>query len=124
MVGDWPGATSPTGQVTVPAANVQVPLLFWADTKVSPAGNGSLTTTPRATDGPALFTDNTYPCGLPASGGSFTGALETDRSAEVPTVLVADAVRSAGVGSGVGEVRTAVFVRLAPAASRPGSAHG
>src|SRR6476661_7824112 len=36
MVGDCPGATSPRGQVTVPVAKVQLPPLFWAETKVRP----------------------------------------------------------------------------------------
>ena len=43
----------------MPLAKLQDPVLATASTNDNPGGNGSLTTTPRATEGPALLTDKT-----------------------------------------------------------------
>src|SRR3989442_1667601 len=50
-----PEARLPTEQVTVPDALVQVPWLALAETKVTPAGSGSVTVTPVAGDGPLFL---------------------------------------------------------------------
>ena len=50
-------ATLPRLHVTVPPAWLQFPCAEDAETKVTPAGNVSLTVTPLAVDGPALLTE-------------------------------------------------------------------
>src|SRR6478752_3196436 len=70
MTAGVPGARSPIAQVTVPAATVHgsgaaPPTKTWAAAAVVPAGDGSVTISERATDGPANVTR-----GVSRSGGS------------------------------------------------------
>ena len=51
-----PTASGPTLAVTVPPACPTLPWVVPADTKAAPAGRGSVTTTPVASEGPALRT--------------------------------------------------------------------
>src|SRR5687767_11067190 len=56
IVADAPEASVPRLHVTVPADWVQAPWLAIAETKVTPAGSGSVTVTKLAVSGPALLT--------------------------------------------------------------------
>src|SRR3989442_689783 len=125
-----PAARLPTVQVTVPAEFVH-PVL--AETKVTPAGRGSVTTTPVAGPGPLLV------CGTVLVKMVLTVALKrpgfvTTRSADATIVVVADAVLFVLMGPrsltltvvvlatvlGVaGAVALMVIVALAPEARLP-----
>jgi hypothetical protein len=51
-----PSGSSPRSQVTVPAASEQAPAVVVTESKVTPAGRSSITSTSTAVDGPSLVT--------------------------------------------------------------------
>src|SRR5579862_7784137 len=112
-----PAPNSPRWHIRT-ALQLHLPCDGEADTKVSPAGNGSRTTTPSASDGPALLTVKVYVALFPASavGGPCLTRL---RSAESSTAVVTLAVLLSGLGSPVADVTLAVLVN--PVATRDGS---
>ena len=56
MLASPPLASVPSAHVTVPLACEQLPCDAVAESKSAPAGSGSLTLTPVAAEGPALWT--------------------------------------------------------------------
>ncbi|MBS1252590.1 MAG: hypothetical protein MAG451_01631 [Anaerolineales bacterium] len=56
-VADSPTVRVPSSQVTVPPASLQLPWLGVAESKVAPAGRGSVIVTPGASKGPSLVTE-------------------------------------------------------------------
>ena len=108
-----PDASVPTAQTTVPEALVQVPWVELADTNVTPAGRVSVTVAPVAVPGPLLLAVRVYVMVLPATavaGPVFVMAT----SAEEVTLVVAEAVLSAVVGSASLPVIVAVLVMVPP----------
>jgi hypothetical protein len=127
-----PAARAPIVQVTLPAASVPPPD---AETNVVPAGIGSETVTPAASDGPLFVMPIVYVRSLPATTGSGESDFVMERSAEVFTVVVSVSELSLESGSEVVALAVAVLDRsavldgstftvnvremLAPAASAP-----
>lgn len=109
--------------VTVPATLLQAkagPVLCVIETNVVPAGTTSLTVTFAASLGPLLVTVMLYGMLLPAV--AVTGPLlRMETSALVVTVVDADWLLLAGVGSALADETVAVLVTVAPAASPPPS---
>jgi hypothetical protein len=92
-----PFASAPTVQVTVPLVPtvglLKLPVAEDEETKVVPAGNGSLTDTPEAASGPTFDNPIVYvicvPCAVLVDGLAI---FVIDTLAAATTVLVADAV--------------------------------
>ena len=78
-------ATPPT--VQTPVALLNVPWLALALTKVKPAGNGSLTATPLAADGPAFANVNVKVTTSPTFGAALLTVFVSDRSICWPPTL-------------------------------------
>src|SRR5262249_30899488 len=118
MIALAPGARLGTVHGKAAHAPVIVP-------KASPAGGGSVMTTPVAVEGPALLTTIVKVAGLPAVTIAGLPALVTCTSADWLIVVVSVAVSSSGVGSVVraGAVRLAVWagVPMAPGERVPGA---
>src|ERR1700687_4780919 len=118
--------------VQVPATYV-VPTLGAADTKVRPAGNTSVTTTPVAALGPLLVAVTVKTTLVPKSGGTFETVLVVAMSADCPvTVAEAELLPATGStwssalfvavfvsGDVLLSVATMVSVALTPLASAP-----
>ena len=105
----------PCPLVNVPKLQLTNPPTFAPPlTHVTPAGNASVTTTPPALDGPAFVTEIVYVRLLVAS--TPAGPLFSRKtSAKLVTVVTTGVfVLLFGVGSGVGELTYAMFVRLPP----------
>ena len=86
---------------------------------MKPDGNGSVSTTSCASDGPLLVNVMVYDKSLPATTGSIESVLTTWRSADGAPVLVSSSVLFVGFGSNVSEVTVAVLyktVALGPVA--------
>ena len=109
-----PGARSPIAQVTRPAASEQSvvvePTVTCADWYVVPAGIGSVTTTVRATDGPALATPIVHEAFVPGTIVARSDVLVMLSAALGVSVVLACAWLSVGSGSLVEEATVAVFV--------------
>src|SRR5437763_973595 len=96
-----PGARSPRFQVTVPAT-FKPPLS--AETKLVPAGTGSVAWTLWAKEGPAFLTVTVYPCTTLFRSGSGLSDLVIETSAEVATVVASFAELLVVSGSEVVEL--------------------
>jgi hypothetical protein len=105
-----PAAIELRFHVTVPAEWVPPPV---AETNVVPAGTGSETETPDASEGPALWTTMVYERLVPAVTGSVSAVLTTDTSARTWTVVASVALLFAALGSAVEEDTVAVLDRSA-----------
>jgi hypothetical protein len=81
-----------------------------ADWNVTPLGSVSVTVTPAALEGPALWTASVYVNSCPEDTGSGESDFVIERSATGSTVVVAPAVLLAGLGSLVLEDTVAVLV--------------
>jgi hypothetical protein len=108
----WPPAKMPNVQLTTPLVFIPLPL---ADTKVTVAGNVSVTTTPLALDGPKFVTDIVY-TRLLVAGTVAEPVLPRPTSAAAVTVVMTGTVTLfVLLGSTVGELALAVFVSEPPA---------
>jgi hypothetical protein len=88
-------ARLPMLQVTVPLAWLQVPVdapVHVALPNVTPAGSGSVTTTPVALLGPLFVAVMAYARELPTKTGSGESLFVTPRSVRVFTVVLVEAV--------------------------------
>ncbi len=103
-----PGASVPSGHVTVPEASVQGAS---AETKLVPAASGSLTTTFAASDAPLLRATRVYVISSPLLTAGAEALFTIWTSADGSSVVVTEAVFGPGPGSGVGEAAVTVFVR-------------
>src|SRR4051794_29355353 len=111
-------ATSPTArvpmvQVITPLSTTQLPWELLTAATVTPAGTGSVSTIPVASDGPLLARVNAQVSGWPAKMVAGPLLLSV-RSASGVTAASADPALSAGSGSGVDEVTVAVLARPVP----------
>jgi hypothetical protein len=86
-VAEPPLAIVPSGHVTTPVATEHVPCDGVAEPNVTPAGSGSLTETPWASDGPAFVTVSVYVSVAPTEIGSTSSVFVIARSALVATVV-------------------------------------
>src|SRR2546421_4549809 len=102
--------------VTVPPDWLTVPCVDVADTKLTPAGKGSVTTVFSAAFGPELSTVSVYVSWVPAKTGSGLSVLVIDTSAWLMTVVLAVPVLLAVLGSPALLVPVAAFVRIVPSA--------
>ena len=109
-VAPWPFAIVPSAQVTVPLDCEQLPCEGVAESNVTPAGRLSVTCTLAALEGPALCAVSVYVSCWPACTGSGASAFVSERSAAGPTVVVALAELSCGLGSKTLENTFAVLV--------------
>lgn len=107
IVAEAPAASVPTLQ----GKALQAPLL---ESQVRPAGVGSDTVTPTASDGPRFVTVTVYVTWLPANCVAVP-LLATERSACAVTTVVTDAVLLAGYASPVVDVTVAVLTIEPPA---------
>ena len=109
-----PNGTTPSGQVTTPAACEQLPWLGVADTNVTDPGSVSVTTTPVASEGPRFVTVMSYVTSSPADTGSTRSVFAMARSADDVTVSMSVAESSEGSVSTIGSnVMVAVFANVA-----------
>src|SRR6516165_5438242 len=102
---------SPRGQVMVPlvpTAGVVQPVAPETDTKLNPAGRGSLTWTACAVEGPLLVVERVKVMFWP--GVACVAVLVMATSAEALTCTLPVAVLLAGTGSAVGLAAVAAFV--------------
>src|SRR5947207_994100 len=102
------GERSPRFQVTMPAT-VKPPLS--AETKLVPAGTGSVAWTLRAKEGPGFLADSVYVGSVSAVPGSGLSDLVIETSAEVATVVASFAELLVVSGSEVVELTEAVLDR-------------
>ncbi len=116
MVAVVPNGTTPSGQVTTPAACAQLPWLGVAETNITEPGRVSVTTTPAASEGPRFVTVMAYVTSSPASTGSARSVFVMARSADDVTVSTSVAESSVGSVSAIGlNVTEAVFATVADA---------
>jgi hypothetical protein len=105
----WPLAKTPRLQLTTPLLLAPPPLAL---TKLTPAGNVSVTTTLLALDGPKFVTDIVY-TRLLVAGTVAEPVLPRPTSAAGVTVVMTGAVMLfVEFGSTVGELALAVFVNV------------
>ena len=114
-----PAPSVPTLQMTVRPSGAHEPGA-WAPARRSPAGSGSVTTTPRASEGPALLTTIEKVTVPPTATGFGLADFRMLTSAvAAPTVKVWATALFPPLGSGVEERTVAAAVTCEPAASPP-----
>ncbi len=116
-----PTGRSPSSHRASPATIVQSPSAHSPSVRVTPSGAGSVRTTARATEGPALRTTTCHRISSPAIGAPDSRVLLALRSAAVVTVPVAVPVAVSALGSTAEEVAVAEFVIDVPTGRSAGT---
>ena len=112
---------APSAQLRSPAVIVQAGDGL-VDSKVTPDGAASVSTTLAACDGPAFCTTSCQVAVPPATGVPESSVLTTDTSAAAPTVPVAVAAEVSGVVLALSEVTVPVLVIVLPGVAVAGTA--